>query len=142
MEEQAVANGESELRLTPQRLEILRALRGMPRHPDASEVFERVRRELPHISLATVYRNLAQLSQVGLVQELSIGRARRWDARLDPHEHVVCRRCGRVADLDIADETQRLEVLANRASGFVVEGHQARFEGLCLDCQREAAADA
>ncbi|MBC7234346.1 MAG: transcriptional repressor [Chloroflexi bacterium] len=124
------------LRLTPQRKAILAAVREGGRHPEAGEIYERVRRQLPHISLGTVYRNLAQLSEAGLVVELNIGRASRWDGQPAPHDHLICRRCGHIEDIDIGREGCDLDAIARRVSGFIIEGHRLQFEGLCPACQR------
>jgi Fe2+ or Zn2+ uptake regulation protein len=131
----------SGLRLTPQRRAILRALQSSVEHPDAVWVYEQVRRELPRVSLGTVYRNLAQLHEAGLVIELDIGRARRWDGRVTPHEHIVCQCCGAVQDLDILRGRDRLEDMAARSSGFLVRSYQLHFEGLCPHCQHNNALD-
>ena len=128
-------------RLTPQRRAILRVLRASDRHPDAGWIYEQVRKELPNISLGTVYRNLAQLGEAGEVVELGLGRARRWDGNIAPHEHIVCRRCGVVEDVDILRGGRDLDAMAAKASGFVVQSRQLQFEGICPRCQRDGAPD-
>jgi Fur family transcriptional regulator, peroxide stress response regulator len=129
----------SGLRLTTQRRAILRILRASTEHPEAGWIYEQVRKELPRISLGTVYRNLAQLAETGLVVELDVGRARRWDGQVKPHDHIVCLRCGTVEDLDVVYDRERLEEMASESSGFVAYSHQLHFQGLCPRCQREEA---
>jgi Fur family transcriptional regulator, peroxide stress response regulator len=131
----------SRLRLTPQRRAILRVLRASTEHPEAGWIYEQVRKELPRISLGTVYRNLAQLAETGLVVELEVGGARRWDGQVRPHDHIVCLRCGTVEDLDVVAGRDRLEERVRQSSGFVVYSHQLHFQGLCPRCQREEALD-
>ncbi len=131
----------SGLRLTPQRRAILRVLRASAEHPDAGWIYEQVRKELPRVSLGTVYRNLGQLADAGLATELGIGRARRWDGRSTSHDHIVCLRCGAVEDMDVLADREQLEQMASESSGFVVHSHQLHFQGLCPRCQREEALD-
>ena len=131
----------SGLRLTAQRRAILCVLRATTEHPEAGWIYEQVRKELPRISLATVYRNLAQLVETGLVTELDVGGARRWDGQVKPHDHIVCLRCGSVEDLDVLVDRERLEERVSQSSGFIVYTHQLYLQGLCPRCQREEALD-
>ncbi len=126
-----VADG---LRLTPQRLAILEVLRGTASHPDADWVHREVRRKLPHISLGTVYRNLAELARAGLIQELVLGQASHWDGRVAAHEHLVCVRCGRVTDVELPVLSVELDRAAAQVSGYAIRGHHLQFTGLCPDC--------
>lgn len=124
---------------THQRHVIYRALAGTTAHPSADELFASVRREIPSLSLATVYKNLTTFRDEGLVRAVrSCDDVVRFDANLEPHHHLVCRDCGRVQDLhDPALDALRLS--ARRARGFRVEEHQVIFRGLCARCQGAAA---
>ncbi len=128
------------MRMTKQRQAILHALRGTREHPSADTVFHDVRRSLPNISLATIYRNLRQLSEAGLVQELSVGDARsRFDANTSLHYHVRCVVCGRIDDLDMAPHA-RLEELAREVTEFDLISHHIEFMGVCPKCARQRRA--
>ena len=130
------------LRLTPQRRAILQVLRHTRLHPDASWIYQQVRAELPHISLGTVYRNLTQLAEQGLIRELDLGGpASRWDGRTEEHDHIVCLRCGRVEDVVIGPLTDRCAEKAAQATGFRVLSHRLYFTGVCADCQRHNRRD-
>lgn len=122
-------------RMTAQRRAILDVLKGTQNHPDANWIFERVRRTLPHISIATVYRNLRLLCDVGLVRELRCepGVAH-YDARTDEHYHVVCHGCGAIGDVDCTRFTG-LEACAAPSTDFAIEDHDVIFFGLCPTCQ-------
>lgn len=89
------------LRMTNQRLEILRAIDGVTDHPSAETVHSRVRERAPNISLDTVYRTLATFEQYGLVLSVP-GDAgqQRFDPNTHPHHHMVCVRCKAIEDLD------------------------------------------
>jgi Fur family transcriptional regulator, peroxide stress response regulator len=129
----------SGLRVTAQRRAILRVLRATTEHPDATWIYEQVRKEMPRVSLATIYRNLGQLAEADLVTELDIERTRRWDGCVEPHDHIICMRCGSVEDLDILFNRERLEEWVRQASEFVVYSHQLYIQGLCPRCQRAEA---
>ena len=89
-------------RATPQRLVILRELRRRARHCTAEEVRAGIGHELPGLSAPTVYATLELLVELGLVRRIDAGLgAARYDARVEPHQHMACRRCGRIDDLDI-----------------------------------------
>ncbi len=124
------------MRMTKQRRAILEVLQGTRNHPSADWVFQKVRRRLPNISLATVYRNLHQLAAAGLLQELPVGEhVSRFDADTSLHYHVRCLRCGRIDDLKVpADE--HLEKAARRATDFTILTHHVKFLGYCPKCAR------
>ena len=88
--------------MTKQRRVILDEFRKLKSHPSADELYGRVRRLLPRISLGTVYRNLEVLSQQGVVQKVELGGPqRRYDGDITTHYHVRCVECGRVEDAPV-----------------------------------------
>ena len=95
---------DSGLRLTHQRLEIVRVIAADRTHPDVETVYEAVRKRVPTISLDTVYRTLATLTERGLITRVQFmpGPAR-YDANQARHHHFVCTRCGLVRDIEDAD---------------------------------------
>ena len=121
--------------MTPQRRVILDELRLIETHPTAREVFDRVRRRLPHISLGTVYRNLDVLSRHGLIRRLEVNcPERRYDADTDSHYHLCCVRCGRIVDAPM-EPLHGLEEALGEASGYEVIGHRLEFKGVCPNCR-------
>lgn len=125
----------STIRLTAQRRAILEELRNVKTHPTADEVYEMVRRRLPRISLGTVYRNLDWLAARGLVQRLAVaGRQMRFDADLEPHEHIRCVRCGRLGDLP-ASPVCDLATCYRKATDFEIIGHRLELLGYCPACR-------
>lgn len=126
--------------LTRQREAILRELQGSGTHPTALELYDRVRAVMPRITLATVYRNLHVLCDLGLVRELDGGNGpSRFDATVHPHWHVWCSSCGNVADV-MLQEPEDLDRLAQEASGYVITGHTLLFRGVCPQCQKRGKA--
>src|SRR2546429_3635988 len=95
---------DSALRSTPQRYAVIAFLMGQAGHPTAAEIFEAVNRVDPRSSRATIYNNLRDLVQAGLVREVAMdGRAARFDAIGMRHHHLICDRCGNVEDMDWYD---------------------------------------
>ena len=121
------ANG---LKVTPQRLAILRELADDRSHPTAMELFERLREELPTMSFATVYNTLAALSEQGLcvARALEPGPVR-FDPNMVPHDHAVCEDCGLVVDLPV-EQTGGVPEMA----GFAVRKVERIYRGSCADC--------
>jgi Fe2+ or Zn2+ uptake regulation protein len=122
-------------RTTSQRLVILRELRRRRRHASAEEIRAVVGRELPGISIPTVYATLDLLVELGLARKLDVGTGvSLFDGRTDPHQHTVCRRCGRVEDLDGPFEPTALTKAAAR-NGFTADQVDVVIHGLCADCR-------
>lgn len=126
----------SPLRMTPQRKTILEELSHNPVHPTADELFERIRRKLPRISLGTVYRNLEILAQMGLIVVLEGGPQRRYDADTNTHYHIRCIRCGQLEDAPIEPNTTMEETLRAKTD-YEVIGHRLKFLGICPTCNKE-----
>ena len=127
------------LRITSQRDVILDELRLVKSHPTADELYEHVRRRLPRVSLATVYRNLEWLSEQGLARKIEVGgRQKRFDGDISDHYHVRCHKCGRVADVEM-DLLDGVEDRIAQCCGFTVTGHRIEFTGLCPACSNGSA---
>ncbi len=127
-------------RATPQRLVILRELRRRGRHATADEIRSAVRGELPGTSTPTIYAALDLLVELGLVRRIDAGAgATLYDARTEPHQHTVCRRCGRVDDLDGKVDIAALQRASTR-SGFSPQAVEVVISGLCAACAAAAAA--
>jgi len=131
------ANGR---KVTAQRQCIFRVLQGDDSHPSAEAVYDLARRDMETISLKTVYQTLHELADLGEVLALDVGTG---TTRFDPnvesvHHHLVCRTCGKVRDLhaDFGD----VAVPAGREEGFVVDGAEVVFRGLCGPCRNGVPA--
>lgn len=121
-------------RMTRQKKVILEILRGTKTHPTADWVYEQARKELPEISLGTVYRNLNVLRESGQIMELNYGSTfSRFDGNPANHYHFVCEQCGSVMDLDLPVLEQLEQEVASR-TGLKVSHHRLEFYGLCPQC--------
>ncbi|HZP00620.1 MAG TPA: transcriptional repressor [Terriglobia bacterium] len=122
------------LALTHQRMVIYRALAMSDEHPTPEWVFEQVRREIPSISLATVYKNIRIFLDAGLLREVEMfGQSMRVDANVDDHHHLICRHCRSIRDVARTDlEPVRWKKGSRR--GFRIERYNVNFLGLCDKC--------
>jgi len=125
-----------QLRMTNQREMILRELKKSKGHLTADELYERVKKFMPRISLATVYRNLEILSDVKMIRKLEIsGRQKRFDSELEDHDHIYCVDCHRIENLDIG--ANKVEVPVEEAHGYTITGRRLEVTGVCPRCQKK-----
>ena len=127
-------------RMTLQRKVILEELCKLKTHPTADELYNIVRTRLPRISLGTVYRNLDFLTESGQILCLEVaGSTKRFEGNIEPHQHVRCVHCGRIADVyppKPAPATEDMHV-----PGFAdIRAARVEFEGVCDTCARTRAA--
>jgi Fe2+ or Zn2+ uptake regulation protein len=128
----------SRLRCTPQRYAVMAFLMEHTGHPTAAEIFEAVNRVDPRSSKATIYNNLRDLVQAGLVREVAVeGRAARFDAKGLRHHHFICDRCGNVEDIKWCN-------VPRPASGSlgkrILRECELIFRGLCTKCAPRRAS--
>ena len=120
-------------RMTSQRIKILEYLKSVKTHPNAEDVYEHVKKDLPSITLATVYRNLNLLAEQGELLKLEINNEFRFDADMCYHQHCVCRKCGKIVD-----------VFNKKISEYALKNFESKefkascvtviFKGLCKKC--------
>lgn len=122
------------MRMTGQRQAIMAALQGNTTHPTADVVYQKVKAQLPHISLGTVYRNLKLLSQAGRILEIEMADGpNRYDFRTGKHYHFSCDYCDTVQDVELPYQEALHHKLAEY--GFLVSSHEIHFRGRCPACQ-------
>lgn len=122
-------------KVTPQRLAVYEALARTRSHPRAETLYKELRPSYPTMSLATVYKSLSILCEIGLAQELSLGEdAFRYDADTSDHPHVRCIKCGRVDDVEAIDTKELTEEVAE-STGYRLTDHQLYFFGVCPECR-------
>lgn len=123
------------VRKTKQRELILRTLRSTKSHPTADWIYERVKEEMPSISLGTVYRNLGILKDLGEIRELSYGsKYSRYDGNPKNHYHFVCTNCDTVIDLEELPVNKELDKKVSLQNNVEVFYHRTEFYGLCSEC--------
>ncbi|WP_155317139.1 Fur family transcriptional regulator [Desulfosarcina alkanivorans] len=129
---------QGQYRITPQRLAILKVLAESKGHPSVESIFEQVKPNFPTTSLATIYKNVAVLKELGQVLELGFSDgSNRYDGKKPwDHPHVVCTVCKKILDPDIAALEDMTQELA-RVTGFTITRHRLDFFGICPDCQNK-----
>ena len=99
-------------------------------HMTAEQIFQELKKVYPAVVLATVYNNLNKLWQEGLIRKVSVeGMPDRYD-RIQRHDHLVCKVCGRLMDLELADLTQELQ----RQAGVPILSYDLKLLYICEQC--------
>ncbi len=126
-------------RTTPQLMAVLEAVRATKSHPTAEELRSLVKDLVPTISLGTVYRNLLLLVEEGYVQRLPTPQgSSRFDGDVSTHQHVICRECGRIADVHLEIDPGALDRISVM-TGYSELSQSVEFQGLCAGCQEAPA---
>jgi Fur family peroxide stress response transcriptional regulator len=124
--------------MTHQRQVLYETMRTMHGHPSPEEVYIRVKKKVPAISLATVYKNIHLFVESGVFREVSMHHGSvRVEMNGEPHHHMVCSQCRTITDVG---ETE-LGLVAKRSrlpGGFLVERYAVDVIGVCAKCQRDS----
>ncbi len=125
---------QKQFRMTQQRRIILQELRKTKNHPSADEIYLKVRKVLPHISLGTIYRNLEILQKIGLIKKLELGEnQKRFDSNPDEHYHISCIVCNRIDDI-FTNKEQKFDFFSGDFKAYTVLGVTLHFTGICKQC--------
>ena len=128
---------ESGIRLTHQRLEIIREVVSYKGHPSVSDVYEALRSRMPTLSLDTVYRTMKKLSEMSLINPVGYSKdGARFDADRTPHHHFLCSICGEAYDfrcpsLDAIEIPEEVKIMGR------VKSSRMEFRGICNDCMEK-----
>ncbi|NLI48164.1 MAG: transcriptional repressor [Acidobacteria bacterium] len=127
-------------RITPQRLAVIEALAASEWHPNVEMVYDEVRVRFPTISLATIYKTIGVLKEIGEVLELGFADSgNRYDGHQPhPHPHLICTRCGAILDPNL-DSLEALTREVACETGFEIVTHRLDFFGICLNCRQSTA---
>jgi Fur family transcriptional regulator, peroxide stress response regulator len=128
-----VSKGHIQARNTKQLKVVWDAVKNDKSHPTADQIYEKVRKRLPNISLGTVYRNLQKLVAGAKLQIVMLGRSQHFDPLVGPHQHFICEVCERVFDVIVESENE-LKPAKLPHEGFKVTSHQLAFYGTCKHC--------
>lgn len=129
-------------KLTPQRRAIVDTIiAGKGSHLTAEEIYDEVKKLCPEIGLATVYRTIILLEEIGLIYKLDLndGCSRYELANKDEvhrHHHLVCNKCGSVIEVQ-DDLLENLETEIEKKYNFKIKDHSVKFFGLCSECRKD-----
>ena len=125
---------EKSIKITPQRLEILMYLDKNRNHPTADQIFVNLKNKNPSLSKTTVYNSLEILNKNNIIQTINItGSESRYDIKSDIHHHFMCKKCGRIIDIDIECPNIRKTL----EHGHKIEEVHGYFKGRCRECIEE-----
>ena len=127
---------EQGFRLTPQRMAVLKVIIGNREHLSVEQIYERVKADFPMTSLATIYKTLAVLKEMGEVLEINLSTdGARYDGNNPhPHPHLICIKCGSITDVDMTGLDGLPRKVAQK-TGYRIVSHQFDFFGICPQCQ-------
>jgi len=126
---------EKGLAFTHQRQVIYRALAATNEHPTPEAVYAMVKRQIPSVSLGTIYKNIRTFTEAGLLTEVNLlHESLRLDANLESHHHLVCIECKSVSDLP----EQEIKPRGDIPAGFQVQRYQVEVLGLCAKCSSKS----
>lgn len=131
---------ECDFRLTPQRMAVLKILASSDGHPSVERIYEQVRQDFPTTSIATIYKTVALLRELGEILELAFpdGSNRYDGSKPFPHPHVICTACKTILDPKLNGLTD-LTKEVSQETGFRITTHRVDFFGICRACQEVAA---
>lgn len=120
-----------------QREMILDTLKENVVHPTAEYLYEKIKSKDPKISLATLYRNLNQLTQNGIIKKIDgLETSSHFDHNTHKHYHFICSKCNRVFDIS-ADVAPDLIEKTENSTGFEIQSHDIVFTGICKECKNK-----
>jgi Fur family peroxide stress response transcriptional regulator len=122
-------------RLTPQRLALVELIAASKGHPNAAQLYGRIKQRFPTTSPATVYKLLALLKELGEVYEIDFRNDSHYDGnRPEPHPHLICTNCRKIEDGIMDLDSGWIHKMETK-SGYRIKRHQLTFFGLCPECQ-------
>ena len=123
------------LRITPQRIAIVKYVINTQSHPSAEEIHKVIQKKYPMVSLATVYKTLDLLRKMSMVQQLGFGDGgARYEANTGRHINIICMRCGRIDDID-EHSLSTLESKVAEKSKYEIFGRRFELYGFCSECK-------
>ncbi len=130
---------ESEYRLTPQRVELIRLIASSEGHPSAARLYNQIKVQFPTMSLATVYKTLDLLKELGEVLEIGLRDDSHYDGNKPyPHPHLICTKCQKIMDGELDSAVENIVQEIEQNFGFQILKHQLDFYGICPDCQNKS----
>ena len=125
------------MKLTNQRVAILDFLKDNLNHPTVEDIFEEVKQKLPRITKATVYKNLNVLVENNFIKEVNVKGVSRFEAKMDPHHHLICKTCGKIIDYESKELTDYALKIIEEQTEIIIDSVETTFFGHCRSCQKD-----
>ncbi|MDZ7672162.1 MAG: transcriptional repressor [Halanaerobiales bacterium] len=123
-------------RMTKQRKTILDVLKNTTSHPTADWIYEQVKKEIPNVSLGTIYRNLNLLAEMGKINVINYANDQsHYDGNTKRHYHFRCNNCQKVYDLHLDLFEKEINDIVEKNTDYKVSEHRLEFYGICPECQ-------
>lgn len=128
---------ENGFRITPQRIAIVEILANSCEHPGVEQIFREVTKKFPTTSLATIYKTVTLLKELGEIMEMGFGdESNRYDGKNPrPHPHIMCVKCRSITDPDLSSLNEMSKELSAE-TGYKIVSHRLDFFGVCPNCQK------
>ncbi|TRZ35784.1 transcriptional repressor [Niallia circulans] len=128
---------EKNIRLTPQRHELINILSKGNKHWTVEELYQLLNESMPSVSITTVYNNINLFCELGLVKEIQFGESlSKYEWKKEDHYHIVCSECGEMVDVWYP-ALKEVEVFAQSISKFNISSHNLQFYGTCSNCEQK-----
>lgn len=122
--------------MTKQQQIICRLLEQSETHPTAEELYWEAKKEMPNISMGTVYRNLGQMAEEGTILRLHFpGHPDHYDKTIRPHDHAICVKCGSITDVELSSLKPMIEESLNMG----ILSYELSIQCVCSSCQSKAS---
>ncbi len=127
------------MKQTIQRQAILKYMKSVRSHPTAEQVYDALKRDYPSMTLATVYRNLNTLADLGIVLRFKVNNKYHFDGFNDLHVHFYCESCERIFDIEYDGLEDDLKAITKKLEkqGKSVNEYQIVFYGICENCKKQ-----
>lgn len=120
------------LKITPQRVAVYEVLLNRDDHPTVEDIYKEMKKKYPFVSLATVYRTVETLEELGFVKKVAYwGGSLRYDANVSNHHHLICIQCGAIKDVEFHIDWSPPTYM----EGYRVQGYSLHIYGVCTQCQ-------
>lgn len=124
------------MKYSKQREMILNEVLNSNEHPTADNIYDNLKKDNPSLSLGTVYRNLTQLENHGMIKKLAIpGDPIRYDCNLSEHDHFICDECGTIIDIEV--DSEKLSDEFAEKEGVTVRKSYVILKGICSSCAKK-----
>ena len=123
--------------MTKQQMMIRRLLEQSVTHPTAEELYLEAKKEMPNISMGTVYRNLGQMAEEGLIRRLHFAaQPDHYDKNVHPHDHAICVKCGYITDIQVKSINDLIEI----APDMDILDYELSIQCVCAECRSNSSA--
>ena len=122
------------MKYTNQRAAILDFLKDNLNHPTVEEIFEEVKKNLPRMTKDTVYKNLKVLAKNNIIKEVNVKGVSRFEAKIEPHHHIICKTCGKIVDYKSKKLIDYALKTVENQQDFVIKSAETNFFGHCKVC--------